>query len=146
MEALDTIDSDISAAQAKLEEIQAQIEQKRRAVAGVNAEIEVALEKLAVVRDETSLAQLYHDQILDSAQSLRRQFACLRSSDRLKNAVDSAPAIIHRAKRSMAPDTLCGIPGGRYFRISMIVLASLAAPAHHRRLYAFRASRQTATA
>ena len=77
MEALDTIDSDISAAQAKLEEIQAQIEQKRRAVAGVNAEIEVALEKLAVVRDETSLAQLYHDQILDSAQSLRRQFALL---------------------------------------------------------------------
>ena len=75
MEALDTIDSDISAAQAKLEEIQAQIEQKRRAVAGVNAEIEVALEKLAVVRDETSLAQLYHDQILDSVQSLRTQFA-----------------------------------------------------------------------
>jgi predicted phage-related endonuclease len=77
MEALDTIDSDISAAQAKLKEIQAQIEEKRHAVAGVNAEVEAALEKLAVVRAETTLAQVYHDQILDSVQSLRRQFALL---------------------------------------------------------------------
>jgi chromosome segregation ATPase len=77
MEALDTIDSDISAAQANLEEIQAQIEEKRHAVAGVNAEVEAALEKLAVVRAETTLAQLYQDQILESVQSLRRQFALL---------------------------------------------------------------------
>jgi chromosome segregation ATPase len=59
----------------QLQTLDAQIDAKYNALAGVNAEVEAAVAKLAEVRAETNSAKLYHDQILDSVQSLRKQFA-----------------------------------------------------------------------